>query len=193
MLKVITFVIALFVSTTSSFAQQHLFFRQVVGNWEVFGHKGSDTLNPACVINRDWQDGSSVQVIYDLKDGELYLRIKNTQWNIGDPVGNYGDTANTSPAQMIFVGNSNTNNSNVIYSLVSKNIINIRHLKPVVFLKDFASQSKFQLVMPGTITNVSFDLQQSNSAVELLVACIDVSTNVKKNSAPVEKKPEQGA
>lgn len=199
MKKILTFITAtaltILAATSAAFSQENqLFFRQVVGTWVVLGHKGDDNIRPACVIGREWTDGSSMQLIFDLSDGEFYIRVENTVWEIGDPPGEYGNKPGTNPAKIVFIGERGTSNAAVYYQLITKNLLLIRHLKGGPFLRDFSAAAKFKIIMPGNIQNVDIDLNDSSSATELLMACLDTSKSVRLNG-PKEtpKKKEQGA
>ena len=71
---------------SSSFADE-LFFSSKINNSNYFvvGVKGSEDKNPFCAIVNEWQDGSMIQFIKDLNDGEFYIHFKNNEWTITDP------------------------------------------------------------------------------------------------------------
>lgn len=200
MKKILTFVtttiLTMMLAVSSAFSETNpIFFKQSVGTWVVLGHKGDSTIRPACVIGRHWTDGSSMQLIFDLSDNEFYIRVENTAWEIGDPPGVYGNRPGTNPAKIVFLGNNGNSNSTVYYELHSKNLILIRNLNPVPFMRDFIAASRLRIVMPGNIQNVDIDLNDPISASELLVSCLESSKNIKLD-IPEEVKPkkkEQGA
>lgn len=197
--KIVSFVTAtvmtMIIATSAAFSQENpIFFRQAVGNWVVLGHKGDDTIRPACVIGRHWTDGSSLQLIFDLSDGEFYVRVENTVWEIGDPPGSYGNRPGTNPAKIVFLGSRGNSNADVYYELHSKNLVLIRHLNSGPFMRDFSSANRFKIIMPGNIQNVDIDLNDSSSAAEVLVSCLETSNKVQlKGPTENPKKKEQGA
>lgn len=197
--KIVSFVTAtvmtLLIATSAAFSQENpIFFRQAVGNWVVLGHKGDDTIRPACVIGREWKDSSNFQLIFDLSDGEFYIRIENMEWEIGDEVGRYGEKPGTNPAKFLFSKSDDINGFVLNYDLHSKNLILYRHINVNVFMDHFAQSSELKIVMPGTIQNVKISLKDSNSASELVSSCLDVARKTKlngpKTDSPVKK--EQG-
>lgn len=158
-------------------AEEQLFYRAIVGTWTIIGHPGNSNLNPACVIVRRWQDGSEFHLIRDIKDGELYIRIDNMTWNIGDPIGEYGRNPGTNPIRMNFKFSNSINSSTLIWNLVSKNAITIRHLNVKNFITDFMAASHLSFIMPGTIQNADFDLNGTREAVEHMIRCYSTKAN----------------
>lgn len=137
--------------------------------------------NPACYAEVNWRDGSRFQLIRDLADGELYIFLRNINWNISDPIGVYNLRAN-------FVRNNHVvNGLNFEYNLVNKNTIVIRNIKKENFLPLFTGNQRMEFIMPGSIQNASVDLTGSSRSLEEISKCIDVARGVDlypENSRP---------
>lgn len=148
------------------------FYNNSSGDWSVFGHSGSDTLNPACVMKSTWQDGSKMLVIQDLADGELYIHFENMGWNIDGPY-------NTSHAMKInFYSGSSVLSLNGTMELLTKNSIHIRGIKHNVFVEPFAEFDKMVFIMPGTVPNANIGLRGTRDAVNFLNQCMRDATKI---------------
>lgn len=149
------------------------FYEQQVGFWTVYGHPGNQEskLNPACIAQTTWKDGSYFLMISDLTDKELHLEFKNNEWDIQDKFGQEFElTLN------VYTSNdSDVQSWKAYFWLVDKNTIKIRGLDPKTFLPAFMNYSRMKFIMPGTITNASVDLKNTTKVVGLLVDCIKVA------------------
>jgi len=158
------------------------FYNKQVGNWLVFGFDGTSDKNRACVMEYQWQDGSTFQLIKDLVDGEVYIWFKNHQWNIGDAPGDYEGMT------VIMQGSRGTVQSwNATYNLINKNTITIRNLQNNPdFIQAFAYLAQMNFVMPGDIENAVIPLTGTSAAINAASNCIDVSNRpTKKQGSPI--------
>lgn len=162
------------------------FFQKSIGYWTVFGHPGSfdeKKLNPACILATDWDDGSYVNLIQDLKDGELLLELKNNAWNIGDV-----DLTKIYEMTLNFYGNDGKVQSwPTRFKFLSKNTVQIRNLDIKNFISDFKEFDKMVFIMPGTITNVTVGLNNSKDAIGIMIQCLDVSKGNRKPSESIQQ------
>jgi hypothetical protein len=178
MKKFISVTLAAMLFTSSAFAAGKQFYNVDVrpGPYYVKGVTADvdgGNGNPACYAEINWRDGSQFQLIRDLADGELYIFLRNNNWNIGDKSGN------TYRLRMNFINRSgNIAGLNFEYYLVNKNTIVIRNIKKDQFLPLFANNVKALFVMPGNIENAEIDLTGSSRSLEEISKCIDAARSV---------------
>lgn len=170
--------VAMFVSSSAVIAQPE-FFRYDVTNspWMVYGVLGdkANRQNPACYGEIMWRDGSRLQLIRDLEDGELYIVFTNNEWNIGDATGS--DKVYT--ARVNFRSSrGDVSGMNFDYHLISKNKIVIRGIVKEKFVNLFMDNSKMVFVMPGNIQNAEVDLTGSSRVMQQIAQCIMNSNSI---------------
>lgn len=155
--------------TTSAYAVDY-FFEKTIGYWSVVGHPGdsSSNLNPACVSATRWDDGSYINIIQDLKDGELWMEFKNNEWNVEGP---YGQDAGQQQLTLNMFKGRSVSSWNVNFLLVNKNTIHIHGLTSK-FIEAFAEYDMMRIIPPGTILNAEVRLQNSRAATTLMGECI---------------------
>jgi hypothetical protein len=130
------------------------------------------TGNPACYAEINYRDGSRFQLIRDLADGELYIYMHNSNWNISDPSVVYQLRANFSRNNQV------VNGVNFSYNLVNKNTIVIRNIDKDRFIPLFTGNQRMLLIMPGNIQNAEVDLTGSSKSLAEISKCIDVARGV---------------
>jgi opacity protein-like surface antigen len=128
--------------------------------------------NPACYAEVNYRDGSRFQLIRDLADGELYIYMHNTTWNISDPVGVYQLRANFTRNNQV------VNGVNFSFNLINKNTIVIRNIDKDRFIPLFTGNQRMIFVMPGSIQNAEIDLTGSSKSLAEVSRCIDVARGV---------------
>ena len=150
------------------------FYNDEIGYWSIFGFEGTPTDNKACVLEMVWQDGSRFQLIKDLVDGELYIFLKNNDWNISNPEGVY-------EFEMVIINENNTEAVSGVmeYILLNKNTIVVRGLDADGFVPPFTSLDELRFIMPGNIQNAYVDLENSNAAIQSMSKCIDKASRKK--------------
>lgn len=163
----------LFVSSATAASQQFYSVDVRPGPYYVYGVTANVAANenPACYAEVNWRDGSRLQIIRDLADGELYIFLRNNTWNIIDPPGVYQLRAN-------FHRNGSVNGINFAYNLINKNTIVIRNIKKEVFLPLFTDNQRMVLVMPGAISNAEVDLTGSTRTLNEISKCIEAAKSV---------------
>ena len=151
------------------------FYSNQSQNWYIGGYSGDSTTNPACYTEFSFQDGSSFQLVKDLKDGEVYIFFRNMQWNIIDDPGQYSLRMNLTTSG----GNINPASGEYYFQLINKNTVSINQLNADEFIPGFMNSAEIGLIMPGDIENAYIPLDGSSRATELLADCIDKSEQVK--------------
>lgn len=173
MKKLFTIVVAIFFMATTSFAADNFFYKNSSGQWDVFGHAGNSTLNPACVMQTNWNDGSKLLVIQDLSDGELYIHFSHKKWNVKGPYNkNYQLT-------LRFIDSRNILNLKAEFTLTNSDSIVIRGIKHEVFLDPFVVSDTMVFVMPGDVPDVSVGLRGTRNIFDYVKECMRESQNVK--------------
>ena len=164
------FIIALSVmAITTSVMAEELFYRNTINGWYVLGNRQDKNLNASCYMEKVWNDGSSFMFVKDLVDGEVYIMLRNNQWEIADKPGNYSMRIN------FHYTNGTVSGGWATYELLNKNTMRIRGITANKFLRDFVGANKMVFVMPGTINNVEVSLQNSSVGVDLMFECIAIS------------------
>lgn len=169
MIKRITFslLIAAIIAAFSFpvFAQQ-AFYSEKFDNWIILGVPSNNGKNAVCGAELALKDGSTFAIFSDLIDGELYFSVTNTRWNIGDPVNS------KATLKLNFHGSNDIKSGTADYLLMSKNVIIVPHLNAQKFLHDFMDRTSMELVMPGSIEDITIPLDGSTRATEHLVRCV---------------------
>lgn len=172
-MKKIVMIIATLCICSSAYAIE-FFFEKSVGYWTILGHPGNAErkLNPACITTTTWKDGSYLNIIQDLADGELFLEFKSSDWDITD--------ADLNAEYELRINVYTRNKEDVEswptkFKFLSKNSINIRGLDYKTFLPAFMNYSKMVFIMPGTIPNGQIELQNSTKAIDLMGQCLDAA------------------
>lgn len=164
MKKFLTTTLALL--TMVSTATADIFYQQREQLWSVYGVVNVEKKNPACIAEQTWRDGSFIQLIKDLADGELYIALTNMEWQIQDEPGTYRMRVNA------FIG-SDVHGFTFDYTLTSKNSLMVRGIISEKFVPVFAAADKLRFVMPGTITNADIQLNGSRAAINGLSDCMN--------------------
>ena len=165
MKKTIGIILAGFL-TISSASAADIFYERKEKLWTVFGIANDGDKNPACIAQQSWKDDSLMQVIKDLADSELYIFLKNMEWQISDDPGTYRLRVNAYVENEIF-------GFTFDYNLVPKNSITIRGIMEDKFIPVFARAKELRFIMPGTITNATIKLDGSSRAIDFIVECME--------------------
>ena len=158
------------------------FYSNDTTHWHIGGYTGDTDdvaggLNPACYAEYAFQDGSSFQLIKDLEDGEVYIWLRNMEWNISDTPGAYSLRMNIVNRR----GDIGSASGNYEYELVNKNTVMIRGLNVDEFIPAFMNSTEVRLVMPGDIPNAYIPLEGSSVATQMIAECIKSSDEVVLN------------
>lgn len=175
MKKIMSYILAVIMFTNTAIAAESFFSVDVQpGPYYVYGVKADKDKkeNPACYAEVNWRDGSKIQFIRDLADGELYIYFQNVSWNILDAPGKYILRAN------FHYSNGDVRGLNYHYDLINKNTIVIRNMIKEEFVKLFTSGNRLVFVMPGSIKNAEVDLTGSTKALQEISNCIDKASGI---------------
>lgn len=171
MKKLLLSIATMFMLVTPTLADN--FYSSSSGQWAVFGHTGSEDLNPACVMRTSWNDGSRMYIIQDLADGELYIYFENMKWNITGPYNKEHEM------EIKFFSGQSVKALKASFNLTTNNNIHIRGIKHDMFLDPFVIADRMEFIMPGNIPDATIGLIGTRDAVEYLKGCVRMSNNVK--------------
>lgn len=180
MSKIIT-IAAMIFSLLIGTAYAEIFYEsKQSGLWTAVGII-EDEKNPKCLSFMEYEDGSSVEVVKDMKDSELYIIVVNKDWYITDEPGTIGN------GQMRFIkGDNITATKDIELVLVNENTIAIPNVYDDIFIPQFMENDSMRLIMPGTTSNISIPLTGTKNVVEKMIECFyafkDVGTDNKVNA-----------
>lgn len=117
-------------------------------------------------------DGSYAQINKNLETGELYLYIRNTDWEI----------PNAPYEGKVLINVYNYQNkvflsSDLGVQFINKNSIRLPNLLASDLINIFSKGSFIKIVMPDNVKNISLRLEKS--VIDALVECVDASKKVK--------------
>ena len=185
-------VAALGIMATSASAIDY-WFEKSVGHWEIFGHPGDpeNNLNPGCILQTKWEDGSYMLLIQDLSSGEMLIEFTNNDWNVAGP---YGSDNVLDLTMNMYGRRGGVQSYNVKFFLIDKNTIQIRGIDYKTFLPSFMNYNKMVLIMPGDIQNSEVPLENSTNAVNIMGQCLDAADQgaTQKSLEKFKRGPEQG-
>jgi outer membrane protein assembly factor BamB len=176
--------IALSLMATGAMADGRFFERETSG-WSVYGRIGDNSgqNNRRCLAEYSWQDGSFVQVIKDLADGEIYIYFKNNTWNISDAVKREYRMA------IEMTGRSGKVRDSFRYILLSKNSIVIPNLD-VSVLYQFVDKGTMFFRMPGNIPDAKVTLAGTQEAIVAVSECIEAAKDLEPVEKPSTNRPQ---
>lgn len=135
-------------------------------NFTVAGATYKDGSNPDCSARTVWPDGSDFFVFKDLKDQELYLRLKNVNWELSDKPGTTGTL------RINFRAGGRVAGGDYTFIVMNKNTIAVPDIaNQGQFMQNFASFAYMQFVMPGNIPNAEIPLRKPKETMAALAEC----------------------
>lgn len=173
MKKILASFLAMMLMVSTAFGSDR-FYQTSSGQWDIYGHAGSDTLNPACIMQTNWTGNSRLMVIQDLADGELYIHFSHSAWNIDGPY------KTRHALEIRFFSGSRT--IKVLEgSLVLENnsTISVRSMKQDTFYNPFMEADRMVFVMPGNVPDITVGLRGTRDAVEHSKMCVRAAGNAK--------------
>lgn len=149
------------------------FYLENAEQWLVAGVPSNGQNNPRCIAHLSFQDGSSFEIVKDLKDSEFYFLESNIDWNFSETTGTPGKL------QMNFyLANHKFNKGGVAnFVILDKNTIVFPELNVTQTLPLIMESDEVDFVMSGTAANSKVPLLGSAAAMVKLAACINASKN----------------
>lgn len=171
MKKVMVAFLALVMFATSAVANPDRFWgprviptEQGAGTWSVYGTMPNRNLNGQCFAQTTWTDGTTLNVIKDLHDDELYVQIYNPDWYLPEPGHanldfNVAGRNERLPVTFVVIGNGN-------------NTIHIRHLDRTNFMQLVYDARMLGIDMePNGNPNLYMTMMGSRDMIAALVDC----------------------
>lgn len=170
-------VLAFGLLTSTAKADPRQFYYDTVGDWTIGGYTASGDIPAHCTLNRTFADGSFFNLHRNLdEDGDLYIYIHNTAWNIAgqtDVVASLRNNFYTKDAFGYGV--------DFQFRVVNKNSIVIPKINKAVYVPLFVKYTSSRFIMPGDVSNIELPLDGSSAGYLKLGECIDLSTRIDLN------------
>jgi hypothetical protein len=165
---------AAFIASTSIFVpsspvhSQELYFQESTEYFYIYGDfYNSEGANPACIIYGSYDDGSFIQVIFDLVEENLSIHVTNTAWNINGALNSYNTL------EIGFMSDQNLSIGEYRYRLLEPNSIEIENVRLYSFMRAFGSNAILVFVMPENIENMYVMLYGSLEANHQFASCLN--------------------
>jgi hypothetical protein len=173
--------------TGTAYADEQSFFeRTTEKSWSVFGGVNPDTAQATCYADTRWKDGSVLQIHRSLVDGEFWIFLKNTDWQIMDPLG----PRPTKIRINFYNGKRVVEGGDMSYSLTAKNTLFIPNIETKRFVEALAKSNYINFIMPGTTSNIGVSIADSRAMITGLYDCIKSAGNKFKGMKPEGAVPD---
>lgn len=180
-MKRLLIVLSLLLSSLPSYAGELFYKVQTPQLWTILGDKGDETQNPACLVQKTWEDGSIIQYITDLKSGEFWIYLTNIKWDIDETIGKYDGM------RINFYHGQDVKGVNVDFYLLNKNTVTIRGLSSSAIFS-FVTSDKMIFVMPGNVPNAEIPLNGTDIAGKMTQHCMRTYISLPKGKVTVPSK-----
>lgn len=183
MKRLIAIAVIVMLSTAAS-ASDRFYESSKTGDWKVFGvFKNKDNPNSvgdSCLMQRDYDDGSYVQLFKDLNDNEILMWVKNSGWNfvLEDEKEKQGI------ATFVFRNAHKKESGPKDFRVQGRHLIVFRQLNEKFLVRWFEDQD-LTVEMPGSINDVKIVLINTRKALEELAECVSVYNKLPKKQFPI--------
>jgi hypothetical protein len=160
-------------------SRKEFYNKPIDKSWYVAGVVKSDS-NSECYAHLDIKDGSSFELVRDLVDSELYLRIRNMSWNLQRGV---DDKLNL--RLNIQRGKSVIDGAGFGWSILNKNTIVIPRIHATSFIDALWKGDIISVIMPDDTQNTAMYLDKSRDLIRAMAECV-------KKFAPLDRPPALG-
>lgn len=171
--------------STTSFAQAPIKFwlekklQTEDMNWIIYGNMPTVTHNATCNAETAWPDGTVLWLIKDLHDQEVYVQIKNPDWNILSAEGTKGSL-------LIEFGSRGFDVISHPYEFIVSSgarvpgalpSIHLRGLQKTDFIENFMKYKAMRFRYSNAHTDkgelLYVGLSESNTLIKMLTKCMD--------------------
>lgn len=150
--------------------------KPIDGVWHVGGNQYVER-NSGCFAHAEFKDGSSAEIVRDLVDSELWMRIQNVEWNLQSGVDD------KMRLRMNLQRDSKVIDGSAFdWKLIDKNTIVINQIELKPFMDTFWKSNIIRIIMPGNTSNIIIPAANSRAIINALAECI-------KQFAPLDKPP----
>lgn len=153
-------------------AQAETFYLENINTWVVFGQTQEDDYNPACSIYTRWGDGSSLKLVKNLDDRNIYMIVQNMKWKMPGP-----SNLPLPIALNLHFEDQSMMGSIIQYMTLSPNMIVIPNLNDLFIVK-LSDATGISMTMPNNYENVATPLRDTKLAVEKLADCVQKSKSI---------------
>lgn len=174
--------------TVAALAEERTFYHKDTDVfWSVVGGTETDTGQATCFGEATKKDGSIIQIHRSLVDGELWVLVYDTEWQIEGP--------DIGTLRWNFYGANNSgliSGSEVKFIVKNKNTIIIQQIKSTALTEPLWNTRYFTLVMPGNLPNFTASFETKGSTMlTALAECIKQNEKTYKDFKPsLEKVPD---
>jgi hypothetical protein len=169
------------------------FYEKKIDDFWYVGGNLNTTRNSACFAHVEFKDGSNAEIIRDLVDGELYLRVQNMSWNL-----EAGVDDKMKLRLNMHRGNAVVNGGTLDWAIVDKTTIIMGDIGIKEFMDGLWKSDTIRLIMPGNTSNAAIYIGRSHDVINALAECIkkfgpmDKPPNLAAPTAPVAKQKDKG-
>ena len=152
--------------------------------WTVYGGAKTETGQATCYGSASKKDGSFIQIHRSLVNGEVWVIIHNTAWEID------GDGKGTARWNFYREGkDAFVDGTDFTYEVKNKNTILILDINSKRFSEVLWKTRYFTLVMPGNLQNMSVSFERRGSSMlDALSECVTLHEKKYKNIQPSSEK-----
>lgn len=184
---VLGILLALFATEAS--ARIEIFNEIINGTWKANGARPDGNNDgvlsfPICTVWGRFDDGSDLQISKNVKSGELYMWVRNTDWELDSEA--KSNESRYSQVQINFYkGRKFVKGGALHWYAKSKNIVAIPDIGPTEFALALHHSNRLSIVMPGNIGNMHVNIP-GKQVLTVLVKCIHEHGKYKKLKSPEE-------
>lgn len=186
-LPIVTFLTALLFTTLIEAEEKTFYKKETDRFWTVIGGAETDTGQATCFGEATKKDGSIIQIHRSLVDGELWVLVYDTEWQIEGP------DIGTLRWNLYGANNSGLiSGFDFIFNVKNKNTIIIQQVKPTALTEPLWNTRYFTLVMPGNLPNFTASFETKGGTMLTAIAdCIKQNEKTFKDFKPsLEKVPD---
>jgi hypothetical protein len=160
-------------------SRKEFYNKPIDKSWYVGGVVKSDS-NSECYAHLDIKDGSSYELVRDLVDSELYLRIRNMSWNL-----QRGADDKLNLRLNIQRGKSVIDGADFGWSILNKNTIVIPRIHATSFMDALWKGDIISVIMPGDTQSTAMYFEKPRDLIRAMAECV-------KKFEPFDKPPALG-
>lgn len=175
----------LLLATPATAEEITLFEKETDKFWSVLGGAETNTGQATCFGRAQKKDGSYIQIHRSLVDGELWVIVHNSDWEIKT------DSKGILRWNFYRGGSKDSliDGANFDFQVKNKNTILILGIAPKRFSEIIWNTRYFTLIMPGDLVNLSMGFETRGSTMlDALAECIRLNEKAYKDFKPTLQK-----
>lgn len=156
--------------------------------WDVFGDGDKERGQVTCYADTRSRDGSVVQIHRSLSDGEVWMFVKNTDWEIPAEAGISG----TAHVNYYNANGRLIDGGDFEYLVKDKNTILILQIKGKKLADNLWNTKRMAFVMPGNLSNFAVGFEKPREVLRGISECVAQNeTKYKGYKGESEKAPPE--